>query len=161
MTGNNILDVWAKAPPFTAQDDQGREISLADFLGSMVILFFYPHDGAPGCTTQALGFRKQHSRFQELGAVVIGISPDSVASHARFKEEHRLPFILINDDNHLIASAFGVWGKRRIRGEDFRGVIRSHFLIGEAGDVLHIRRQVGASESARIVLESLRIQKEG
>jgi peroxiredoxin Q/BCP len=119
-----------KAPAFTAPTSGGGEVSLSDFKGKQVILYFYPRDNTPGCTKEACGFRDANSRLKRKGAVVLGVSKDSVASHDKFIAKFDLPFLLIADTDTEIAKAYGVWGKKKFMGREFMGMHRVTFLIG-------------------------------
>jgi thioredoxin-dependent peroxiredoxin len=136
------------APYFRAEDEQGRMISLEDFLGNRLVLFFYVRDGNEGCISQALSFRHHYQAIRDAGALVLGVSPGSSSSHADFKTEYGLPFTLLSDTDHIIADTYGCWGERRIMGKSVLGVIRSHFVIDETGLILDAQLAVGPSDSA-------------
>lgn len=144
-----------EAPPFRMEDEQGRNIDLYDFRGVRMVLYFYAHDGNSGCLAQALAYRNHYARIRELGAVVLGVSPDSRDSHARFKEEHALPFTLLSDPGGEVARAYCCWGERVILGNSFVGVIRSHFVIEQNGFVVEARVPVGASDSPQLAVDCL------
>ncbi|MGF1507753.1 MAG: thioredoxin-dependent thiol peroxidase [Anaerolineae bacterium] len=129
------LSVGDTAPDFEATTDTGETVRLSDYRGQRVILYFYPKDDTPGCTTQACGFRDNYEVIEEKNAVVLGVSPDGQASHAKFKTKHDLPFTLLVDEDHSISEAYGVWGEKKMFGYTFMGVIRSHFIIDEQGKI--------------------------
>ena len=149
------LAVGDPAPAFSAPDQTGRTVSLSDFGGQTVILYFYPKDDTPGCTTQACSFRDNHAGLQEKGAVVLGVSPDSVKSHAKFVEKFTLPFPLIADEGHKIAEAYGVWVEKSMYGRKYMGVERSTFVIDGAGRIAAIHRKVNPAEHVAELLGRL------
>jgi peroxiredoxin Q/BCP len=121
-----------------------------------VVLYFYPKDDTPGCTTQACGFRDSYTDFEAEDAVVFGISPDGEASHAKFRDKYDLPFTLLVDDDHAIAEAYGVWGEKKMYGRSYMGVIRSHFVIDENGKILQAEGKVSPKDSPVKALKALR-----
>ncbi|NDJ54308.1 MAG: peroxiredoxin, partial [Chloroflexi bacterium] len=123
--------------------------------GKRVILYFYPKDDTPGCTTQACGFRDNYPVIEEKNAVVLGVSPDGVASHQKFKTKHDLPFTLIVDEDHTIAEAYGVWGEKKMFGNTYMGVIRSHFVIDEEGKIADAQVKVSPAKSVEKALAAL------
>lgn len=137
-----VVTEGSKAPPFTLPTDSGDTVSLSDFLGARVVLYFYPKDDTPGCTTQACDFRDRSVSFKETGTVVLGVSPDSVASHAEFKEKFDLAFPLLVDEDHAICEEYGVWKEKSMYGRKYWGVERSTFLIDEMGVVVKVWRKV-------------------
>src|SRR5206468_4691337 len=124
------------APDFELATDTGERVKLSDFRGRPVVLYFYPKDDTPGCTTQACGFRDSYAEFEQRGAVVLGVSPDDEASHVRFKEKYSLPFTLLADPDHKAAEAYGVWGERNFAGRKYLGITRSTFVIDADGNVV-------------------------
>ncbi len=144
----------AEAPDFELTSDSGERVRLSQLRGRPVVLYFYPRDDTPGCTTQACGIRDLYAGFEEHGAVVLGVSPDSVESHARFKDKHRLPFTLLADPEHEVAEAYGVWKEKSFRGKRYWGVERSTFLIDEEGRVVKAIRRVKPDTHAEQVLEA-------
>ena len=144
MTTLNIGDM---APEFALPADNGETVRLADFRGKKVILYFYPKDDTPGCTTQACSFRDAYPQIEERNAVVIGVSPDDVKSHQKFKTKFDLPFLLVADTNHALAEAYGVWGEKSMYGKTFLGVTRSHFVINEEGRLLDVQRKISPADS--------------
>jgi len=142
------------APEFTVATGGGK-ISLADYLGKNVILYFYPRDDTPGCTKEACAFRDEFAQFKKRGAVVLGVSPDSVKSHDKFVEKFKLPFALLADDDKKIVQAYGVWGEKSFMGRKYLGVFRVTFLIGPDGKIRKIWPQVKPEEHAAEVLAAL------
>jgi len=148
------------APAFSLQSDTGDEVALADFRGTPVVLYFYPKDNTPGCTTQACGIRDAWREFEQAGATVLGVSPDSAASHAKFREKYGLPFTLLADTEHAVAEEYGVWGEKSFAGKRSMGIERSTFVIDADGIVARIFRKVKPDEHADQVLEALRGDRE-
>jgi peroxiredoxin Q/BCP len=149
------LAVGAKAPEFSAPDQSGKTVSLADFAGKKVVLYFYPKDDTPGCTTQACSFRDNYAAFKKEGAVVLGVSPDPAKSHVKFIEKFSLPFPLLSDVDHKIAEAYGVWVEKSMYGRKYMGMERTTFVIGANGKIEAIFRKVKPAENVSQVLESL------
>lgn len=135
------------APIFSALDDRGEKIRLKDLRGRKVILYFYPKDNTPGCSKQAEGFQAQLASIAKAGAVVLGVSPDSVASHQRFKTKKGLDFPLLVDEDHAIAEAYGVWQLKKFMGKEHWGVVRSHFVIDEQGRIADVQVKVSPDDS--------------
>lgn len=150
-----MVDAGDPAPDFQAVDDQGRTVSLTDFRGRPVVLYFYPKDDTPGCTREACAFRDLFGELQRAGAAVLGVSPDGTASHARFKEKHGLPFPLLSDPDHRIAEAYGVWKEKRMYGRTYYGVERTTFVIGPDGRVAAVIRGVKPVEHPARALAAL------
>jgi len=149
------LTVGSKAPAFTLKDQKGETLSLADLKGKTIVLYFYPKDDTPGCTTEACTYRDEHTAFQKKGAVVLGISPDDEESHAKFAEKFSLPFSLLADHEHKIAEAYGMWVEKSMYGKTYMGVERSTFVIGPDGKLKAIFRKVKAGEHVAEVLAAL------
>lgn len=143
------------APEFNAVTDEGTDLSLADLRGQRVVLFFYPKDDTPGCTIESCEFRDAHPRFEAEGAVVLGISPDDVRSHQKFRKKYDLPYTLLVDDGHRIADAYGAWGRKSMFGVKYDGVLRSTFVIGRDGRIAKIFRNVRPKGHAEAVTEAL------
>jgi len=143
------------APDFTLTSDSGETVSLSSLKGSPVVLYFYPKDDTPGCTTQACGIRDAWVEFDRAGAVVLGVSPDDEASHAAFKEKYGLPFALLADTEHEVAEQYGVWGEKTFRGKTYMGVDRSTFVIDADGNVTRVFHKVKPEEHVDQVLEAL------
>lgn len=150
-----MLEVGAKAPDFTLQDQRGESVSLSDFLGKKVVLYFYPKDNTPGCTRQACTFGANYAAFQSLDAVVIGVSKDSVASHVKFAEKYNLPFILLSDPERQAIEAYGVWQEKKLYGKTSMGVVRSTYIIDEKGMVEKVMPKVKPDTNAEEILAYL------
>lgn len=145
------------APDFSLQDTSGRTVSLADFVGRNVILYFYPKDDTPGCTKEACGFRDAWKELQKLGVMVIGVSPDDSASHQKFATKYRLPFLLLSDPDHKVMKKYGAYGEKTMYGKKTVGVIRSTVWIGPDGKVRkHWARVANAEKHPEQVLKALR-----
>ena len=143
------------APAFSAATNGGGKISLADYKGKNVVLYFYPKDDTPGCTKEACGFRDSFSQFKKRGAIVLGVSPDSVKSHDKFVEKFSLPFPLLADEDKKIVEAYGVWGEKTFMGRKYMGTYRVTFLIGGDGHIKKIWPQVKPDEHPAEVLAAL------
>jgi peroxiredoxin Q/BCP len=143
------------APDFTLTSDSGETVSLSSLKGSPVVLYFYPKDDTPGCTAQACGIRDAYGEFEDAGAIVLGVSPDGEASHAKFKEKYELPFTLLADADHAVADAYGVWGEKTFAGKTYMGVERSTFVIDADGNVVKEMRKVKPDTHADDVLAAL------
>lgn len=150
-----MLEIGTKAPDFTLQDKDGNWVSLSDFLGKKVVLYFYSKDNTAGCTRQACAFAANYDAFLAKGAVVIGISRDSAASHRKFAEKNSLPFLLLSDPERIAIQAYGVWQEKRMCGKVCMGVVRSTFLIDENGLIEQIMPNVKPDSNAAEVLELL------
>ena len=150
-----MLEVGMKAPDFTLQDKDGRSVSLSDFYGKRVVLYFYPKDNTPGCTRQACAFAGAYQAFQTKGVEVIGISRDSVASHVKFAEKHGLPFVLLSDPTRQAIEAYGVWQEKKTCGKVSMGVVRTTFLIDAEGKIEKIMPRVKPDTNAAEILAEL------
>ncbi len=151
-----MLEVGMKAPEFTLQDQDGREVSLADYRGKKVVLYFYPKDSTPGCTRQACAFAGSLSEIKAQGAVVLGVSKDSVASHRKFADKYGLPFTLLSDPQLEAIQAYGVWQEKKLYGKVSMGVVRTTFVIDEAGVVAAVMPKVKPDTNAAEVLRLLK-----
>lgn len=143
------------APDFEFVADSGESVTLSDFRGRSVVLYFYPKDDTPGCTKEACGIRDYWSEFERRGALVLGVSADSAASHERFKAKYGLPFTLISDSEHKIAELYGAWKPKRFAGKSFLGIVRSTFLIDAEGKVAKVWPKVDPATHAGLVLAEL------
>lgn len=150
-----MLEAGMKAPEFTLSDKDGNSVSLSDFIGKKVVLYFYPKDNTPGCTRQACAFAGAYDKFKEINAVVIGISRDSVVSHAKFADKHGLNFILLSDPEHKAIEAYGVWQEKKMCGKTGMGAVRTTFIIDEAGNVEKVMPKVKPDTNAVEILEYL------
>jgi len=144
-----------QAPDFTLHSDEGQDVTLSDLRGQPVVLYFYPKDDTPGCTTQACGLRDVYGEIRERGATVLGVSPDSVASHVEFKEKYGLPFTLLADPEHEVSELYGVWVERNAYGKKSMGINRSTFVIDADGNVVEAMRGVSPDGHADKVLAAL------
>jgi len=142
------------APAFKTKDDNGEDVSLKDFKGQKVVLYFYPKDDTPGCTKEACSFRDAYSKFKKQGIKLLGVSPDSEASHQKFITKYKLPFTLLADRDHAIAEAYGVWGEKKFMGRTYMGVLRTTFLIDEKGKIKKVFEKVKPEDHATEVLEA-------
>jgi thioredoxin-dependent peroxiredoxin len=145
-----------QAPDFTLQDQDGRDVSLADFRGRTVVLYFYPKDDTPGCTTQACDLRDHAGALDAKGAVVLGVSPDSPASHRKFREKYALPFTLLADTDHAVAEKYGVWKEKSMYGRKYWGNERTTFIIDEQGRIAQVLPKVKPAGHAGDVLRLIR-----
>jgi thioredoxin-dependent peroxiredoxin len=143
------------APDFVMQDDTGTTRRLADYRGKPVILYFYPADDTPGCTREACNFRDDYSQYEKAAVTILGVSPDTVKSHAKFKSKYHLPFPLLADEGHKVCDAYGVWGPKKMMGREYDGVLRTTFLIDANGKVARVFENVRPSEHSAEVLEAL------
>lgn len=140
------------APDFKQLDETGKERSLAEFKGKELILYFYPKDDTPGCTTEACNFRDDYSAYEKAGVIILGVSPDPPASHAKFKAKFHLPFTLLADEGHKVGDLYGTWGKKHMYGREYDGVLRTTFLIGKDGVIKKVFENVKpAGHSAEIL----------
>ena len=152
---SHVLGAGDAAPDFTATTDRGDTLSLSDLRGRKVVLYFYPKDDTPGCTKQACGFRDSIADFEAHDAIVLGVSPQGEASHAKFRDKYDLPFPLLVDEDHAIAEAYGVWGEKKMYGRSYMGVTRSHFVIDEEGKIVDAQVKVSPKDSPVRALASL------
>lgn len=150
-----MLSIGTKAPAFTLPDQNGVPRSLSDYRGSKVVLYFYPKDMTPGCTKQACGFAELYPQFQEKGAVVLGVSRDSVASHKRFEEKYGLPFPLLSDPDRAVIEAYGVWQEKKNYGKVTMGIVRTTYLIDEEGVIVKACGAVKAAENPGRMLQEI------
>ena len=151
-----MLQEGMQALAFTLADKDGKMVSLSDFLGKKVVLYFYPKDNTPGCTRQACAFAAAYSEFEQKNAVVIGISKDSVSSHEKFAEKYHLPFILLSDPELQSIQAYGVWQEKKLYGKTSMGVVRTTFIIDEQGKIMKVMPKVKPDTNAVEVLEILK-----
>lgn len=150
-----ILEENTKAPDFSLPDENGIERNLRDYLGNTVLLYFYPKDDTPGCTTEACSFRDDYSEYEKAGIIIIGVSPDSSAKHKKFKEKHNLPFMLLADENHRVCEIYGVWGRKKFMGKEYDGVFRTTFLIDSKGMIKKVYKNVKPAEhSSQVLLDT-------
>ncbi len=151
-----MLTAGQAAPDFTLAADDGSTVSRAALRGKVVVLYFYPKDDTPGCTTEACGIRDQWDDITATGAVVLGVSPDSVRSHGKFRDKFQLPFRLLADEHHHLAEAFGVWGEKRMWGHRYMGVMRTTFIIDRNGVIARVFEKVKPDLHATEILAAVR-----
>jgi thioredoxin-dependent peroxiredoxin len=151
----STINVGDMAPDFTATTDAGTTVQLSDYRGKRVVLYFYPKDDTPGCTTQACGFRDNYLAIEEKNAIVLGVSPDGAKSHQKFKTKFNLPFTLIADEDHSIAEAYGVWVEKSMYGKKYMGIERSHFVIDENGKIVDAQVKVKPEDSVERAIATL------
>lgn len=149
------LGAGDKAPAFSVPDDSGATVTLRQCKGKPVVLYFYPKDDTSGCTAEACGFRDHWKAVQKAGAVVLGVSPDGVASHQKFRAKYRLPFPLLADTDHAVAEAYGVWGRKSMYGRTYFGILRTTFLIDAKGRIARVFEKVKPTGHAEEVLAAL------
>ncbi|MFZ2489463.1 MAG: thioredoxin-dependent thiol peroxidase [Anaerolineae bacterium] len=150
-----VLQVGDLAPDFTLRSDTGALVTLSALRGQRVVIYFYPKDDTPGCTTQACGFRDAYPVIEERNAVVLGISPDSAKSHQKFKTKFNLPFTLLVDDDHAVAEAYGVWSQKSMFGKKYMGIERSSFVVDETGHLVDVQIKISPSDSVEKSLAAL------
>ena len=150
-----MVSEGSPAPDFDLASDAGEHVKLSDLRGKPVVLYFYPKDDTPGCTTEACEFRDAYDRFREQGVEILGVSPDTEASHQKFKSKYELPFTLLADPDHRAAEAYGVWKEKRNYGKTYMGVERSTFIIDAEGKVAKAMRGIRPAGHAAQVLETL------
>ena len=143
------------APDFELLDDTGTPRKLSGYRGRNVVLYFYPKDDTPGCTKEACNFRDDYSAYENAGVVVLGVSPDSVASHVKFKKKFQLPFPLLADEGHKVCDLYGVWGPKKFMGRSYEGVLRTTFLIDENGTIVRVFENVRPPEHSAELLSTL------
>jgi len=153
-----MLETGTLAPDFTLESDGSGPVSLSDFRGKKVVLYFYPKDDTPGCTTEACNFRDDYSEITATGAVVLGVSPDSIKSHRSFRNKYELPFLLLSDPDHKVADVYGAWGPKKMMGKSYVGIIRSTYVIDEAGKIMRVFPKVDVKQHSQEVLAVLRGQ---
>jgi thioredoxin-dependent peroxiredoxin len=144
------------APQFNLPDETGAIRNLSDFAGQTIVLYFYPKDDTPGCTTEACNFRDDYSAYEQAGVTILGVSPDSPKSHTKFKEKFNLPFSLLADEQHELCEQFGVWGPKKFMGREYMGVNRTTFVIGPDGIVKKVFENVKPAEHSVEVLDAVR-----
>jgi thioredoxin-dependent peroxiredoxin len=150
-----VIEEGKPAPDFELQSDSGETVRLSDLRGKQVVLYFYPKDDTPGCTTEACEFRDAYDRYRERGIEILGVSPDNVASHQRFRSKYELPFTLLADPDHTVAEDYGVWGDRKFAGKTYKGITRSTFVIDADGNVARAMRGIKPAGHAAAVLDDL------
>ena len=150
-----LLKQGAVAPDFELEDENGVPHKLSDYRGKFVVLYFYPKDDTPGCTTEACNFRDDYSAYTKAGVVILGVSPDNVKSHAKFKMKHQLPFTLLADINHEVCVTYGVWALKKMMGREYFGVLRTTYLIGPDGKIVKVFEKVKPADHSAEVLAAI------
>lgn len=150
-----MLKVNDKAINFKLNDADGNEVTLESYKGKRIVLYFYPKDNTPGCTIEATGFRDVYDDILDTGTVVVGVSPDGLASHCRFRDKYELPFHLVSDPEHTLAEAYGAWGEKKMYGKTYMGIIRSTFIINENQVISHVFPKVSPKTHADEILKAL------
>ena len=154
-----MLEAGKKAPTFTLKNQSGATVKLADYAGQPAVLYCYPKDDTPGCTTEACDFRDQHKALEKAGAVVLGVSPDDEKRHAKFAGKYGLPFTLLADTDHAVAEKYGAWAEKSLYGRKFMGIVRSTFLIGADGKIAKVWPKVKVAGHVDDVLEAVKSLK--
>ncbi|MDB0441160.1 thioredoxin-dependent thiol peroxidase [Clostridioides difficile] len=154
-----MLSIGTKAPEFTLEDKDGNKVSMSDFKGKKVVIYFYPKDNTPGCTRQACAFRNAYEGFKNNDIQVIGISKDSIKSHQRFAEKHELPFILLSDPDLIAIKAFDVWKEKKMYGKTALGVVRATYIVDESGIIEKVFEKAKPDTNAQEILEYLEKQE--
>jgi len=144
------------APEFTLLDENGVPRTLADYRGNPLVLYFYPKDDTPGCTTEACNFRDDYSAYQQSGVTILGVSPDSSKSHTKFKAKYGLPFTLLADEDHKVADLYQVWGPKKFMGKSYEGILRTTFLIDSQGEIVKVFENVKPAEHSAEILAILK-----
>ena len=150
-----VLKPGDKAPVFSGVDQNGKSISSKDFSGKKFVVYFYPQDDTSGCTKEACNFRDDYSAYEKANVVILGVSPDDVKSHVKFKQKYDLPFPLLVDEEHKVCDTYGVWGPKKYMGKSYEGVLRTTFLIDENGSIIKVFENVRPAEHSAEVLSAL------
>jgi len=150
------LTAGIPAPDFSLEDETGALRNLSDYRGSYVVLYFYPRDDTPGCTTEACNFRDDYSAYLQAGVTILGVSPDTPKAHSKFKAKYHLPFTLLADIDHKVCELYGVWGRKKSKGREYDGVFRTTFLIDPQGDIKQVFENVKPAEHSAEVLQVFR-----
>jgi peroxiredoxin Q/BCP len=150
-----LLEEGTQAPDFALQDENGSTHRLSDYRGRPIILYFYPKDDTPGCTTEACNFRDDYSEYEKAGVTILGVSPDSPKSHMKFKQKYHLPFTLLADDGHKVCDLYGVWGPKKFMGRSFEGVNRTTYLIDPEGKISRVFANVRPAEHSKEILATV------
>lgn len=149
-----MLEENTTAPDFSLPDETGKVHKLSQYLGRNVVLYFYPKDDTPGCTTEACNFRDDYSAYEKTDVVILGVSPDSPKSHAKFKAKYLLPFSLLSDEEHKVLELYGAWGKKKMYGKEYDGVLRTTYVIGKDGKILKVFENVKPADHSAEILAS-------
>ena len=151
-----MIEANSQAPDFSLMDENGVTRKLSDYRGKVVVLYFYPKDDTPGCTTEACAFRDQYQEYTDAGVTILGVSPDSTGSHTKFKAKFQLPFTLLADENHKVCELYGVWGRKKAIGREYDGVFRTTYLIGPDGRILKVFESVKPDGHSAEILAALK-----
>ena len=151
-----MIQEKTKAPDFNLLDEDGNSHSLSEYKGTPLILYFYPKDNTPGCTTEACNFRDDYSAYEKAKVTILGVSADSVKSHKKFKEKYQLPFTLLSDPDHTVCEAYGVWAEKQMMGKKYMGILRTTFVINKDGVVEKVFEGVKPSEHSKEVLAAVK-----
>ena len=151
--------VGDKAPGFNLMTDSDQPLKLGDLKGQWSVLYFYPKDDTPGCTKEACGLRDDYAAYEKAGVRILGVSPDSPASHRKFKEKYNLPFTLLADDGHKVCDAYGVWGPKKFMGKEYTGVLRTTFLVDPDGKIAHVFENVKPEGHSQEILSALQTSR--
>lgn len=143
------------APDFTLEDETGNKHTLSSYKGKTVLLYFYPKDDTPGCTTEACNFRDDYSSYEKAGVTILGVSPDTVKAHKKFKEKYNLPFTLLADNDHKVCEMYGVWGLKKFMGKEYNGVFRTSFLIDKDGMITKVYENVKPADHSKDVISDV------
>ena len=149
------IQAGIQAPDFVLPDENGEERKLSEYRGKPVVLYFYPKDDTPGCTTEACNFRDDYSQYEQAGVEILGVSPDSPEKHSKFKKKYQLPFTLLADEDHTVCELYGVWGKKMFRGREYMGVLRTTYLIDSNGEIVKVFENVKPADHSSEVIEAL------
>ena len=149
------LSAGIPAPDFELLDDTNVPRKLSDYRGKKVVLYFYPEDDTPGCTKEACNFRDDYSAYEKAGIVILGVSPDNVKSHVKFKQKFQLPFPLLADEGHKVCDLYEAWGPKKVMGREYQGVLRTTYLIDETGKIVKVYEKVRPAEHSTEVLSAL------
>jgi peroxiredoxin Q/BCP len=150
---NSIPEAGEKAPDFSAKNQKGETVSLSDFKGKKLVLYFYPKDDTPGCTAEACDLRDNYNRFLDEGYSILGVSPDNEAKHVKFIDKYDLPFDLLADEDHSVSEAYGVWAEKSMYGRKYMGILRTTFIIDENGVISDVIKKVKTKEHASQILQ--------
>lgn len=150
------INAGIPAPDFSLPDENGQTHKLSDYRGQPLVLYFYPKDDTPGCTTEACNFRDDYSQYQQAGVVILGVSPDTPKKHLKFKEKYSLPFTLLADEEHQVCELYGVWGPKKFMGREYDGVYRTTFVIDPQGQILKVFENVKPADHSQELLAALK-----
>lgn len=150
------INAGIPAPDFSLPDENGQTHKLSDYRGQPLVLYFYPKDDTPGCTTEACNFRDDYSQYQQAGVVILGVSPDTPKKHLKFKEKYALPFTLLADEEHQVCELYGVWGPKKFMGREYDGVYRTTFVIDPQGQILKVFENVKPADHSQELLAALK-----